>query len=80
MARFNSLGVLSACVMGETDEGVKQGIHGGRYDVVFFTPELLITSSRWRRVLTSDIYTKRLKALVIDEAHCVKKWYIKSHL
>ena len=42
--------------------------------MVFFTPELLITSKRWRKVLSSDIYNTCLKAFVIDEAHYVKKW------
>lgn len=55
---------------------MKQGVHEGRYRLVFFTPELLITSTRWRKVLTSEIYSARLKAFVIDEAHCVKKWQV----
>ena len=56
------------------DEEMKQGVHRGRYCLVFFTPELLITSTRWWKVLTSDIYNARLMAFVVDEAHCVKKW------
>ena len=42
--------------------------------VLFFTRESLMHSKRWRRVLTSDLYTQCLKGLVIDEAHCVSKW------
>ena len=53
---------------------MKQRIKGGKYSLVFFTPELLITSRRWRKVITSNIYHGRLKGFVIDEAHCVKKW------
>ena len=53
---------------------MKQGVHKGMYRLVFFTPELLITNRRWRKVLSSDVYNDRLKAFVVDEAHCVKKW------
>ncbi len=75
MKRFNLQGVLAALVTGTSeDKEIKKGIHGGKYDIVFFTPELLITSARWRRLLTSNLYAKRLKGLVIDEAHCVSKW------
>ena len=35
--------------------------------IVFFTPESLINSKRWREVLTSNIYGRRLKGLVVDE-------------
>ena len=73
--KFNSQGILAAIVTGESDdEDVKRGVYGGKYDVVFFTPEILINSKRWRKVLTSDTYIRRLKALVVDEAHCVSKW------
>ena len=34
--------------------------------------EMIITNKRWRKVIEGDVYTERLKAFVIDEAHCVK--------
>lgn len=75
MKKFSSKGILTALVTGESDDKeVKKGIHAGKYDIVFFTPELLIGSKRWRIALTSEIYRHRLRGLVIDEAHCVKKW------
>ena len=46
----------------------------GSMILFFFTPESLINSKRWREVLTSNIYGRRLKGLVVDEAHCVSKW------
>ena len=50
----------------------------GNFQLVFFTPEMLIGSKRWRNMLTGDLYSERLKAFVIDEAHCVKKWYVAA--
>ena len=43
----------------------------GNFQLVFFTPEMLIGSKRWRNMLTGNVYSERLKAFVIDEAHCV---------
>ena len=74
-ASFTSRGLFAAYITGQSEnEDMKRGVHKGVYRLVYFTPELLITSRRWRKVLSSDIYNARLKAFVIDEAHCVKKW------
>ena len=64
-----------AYVTGEDgNEEMKKGMHAGRYQLVFFTPELLIDSKRWRKMLSSAIYSRRLRGFVVDEAHCVAKW------
>ena len=51
---------------------MKRGVQMGKYNLVYFTPELLLDNRRWRSVLTS--YCNRLKGFIIDEAHCVAKW------
>ena len=53
---------------------MKEGVRAGHYQLVFFTPELLLDHPRWRKVLCSQLYVNRLKAFVLDEVHCVKKW------
>ena len=66
---------MTAYVTGQSeDEEMKYGVQRGKYQLVFFTPELLITSRRWQNVLTNEIYGARLKGFVIDEAHTVRKW------
>ena len=68
-------GISSACVSGEvSDVATLDAVCDGRYQLVFFTPEMIISKRRWRRVIGGDLYAKRLKAFVIDAAHCVKKW------
>ena len=52
----------------------KAAIVNGEYQVIFTTPELLLTDRNWRDVFQSPSLSERLIALIIDEAHCVKKW------
>ena len=37
------------------------------------SPELLV--DRWRELFLTSVYKSRLVGMVIDEAHCVVKWY-----
>ena len=74
-ASFTSRGLSTAYVTGQSEnEDMKQGVYKRVYRLVFFTPELLIMNRRWRKVPSSDVYNNHLKAFVVDEAHCVKKW------
>ena len=47
----------------------------GEYQLVYITPELLITGRVWRKLLVGEIYNERMMGFVVDEAHTVKKWY-----
>lgn len=58
----------------QDSEDVKAGIIRGEYQVVYFTPEKIIAGKRWREMLVGEVYSRRLKTFVIDEAHTVKKW------
>ena len=73
---FNSKGLKTAYVSSDpgSTEVMKQGVKEGRYQLVFFSPEMLIDQSVWRRTLSSEVYERRLVAVVVDEAHCVKAW------
>ena len=44
---------------------------------MYFTPEILISSKKWRGLLLGDLYSSRLQFFVIDEAHTVVKWFCK---
>ena len=41
--------------------------------LLFCTPEALVRS-KWRNSIENTTVSKRIVALVIDEAHCVSKW------
>ena len=53
---------------------MKLGVLSGDYQLVFFSPESLLSRRRWRELLRHEPYSTHLVALIVDEAHCVKKW------
>lgn len=67
---FQSKGVSAGMVSRESEEDIL----GGKLSLVFISPETLLTNAKFRSLCRSDIYKERLVALVVDEAHCVKKW------
>ena len=42
--------------------------------MVFFTPEVLLLQKKWQNLLMTPTYSDCLRAIVVDEAHAVKKW------
>ena len=74
---FRKRGVSAVYVSSDGDpecEDMKTGVLEGRYQLVFISPEQLIENRRFRCMCKSEVYQDKLTALVIDEAHCVKKW------
>ena len=60
----------------EMEEDIKTSIVAGKFQIIFTTPELLVTNKEWIDVFRSPSLNQRLVCLVIDEAHCVKKWLV----
>ena len=59
---------------------MKEGVLMEEYQLILFTPEMLIEVKRWRKMLLEDVYSSRLRAFVVDEAHTVKKWSVYPFL
>ena len=81
VAAYSSRGLSCCGVCGDVsaDQDVYSDVASGNYQLVFFTPEVLLNNRRWRGFISNDIYARKLKALVIDEAHCIKKWLVHAH-
>jgi len=47
---------------------------GGGWTHIFASPEALLESRRWRKLLLSSDLMSSIVAVVIDEAHCIVKW------
>ena len=37
----------------------------GRYQLVFFSPEVILCNRKWRKVLGGEVYSERLKGLIM---------------
>ena len=74
VSSLSTKGLSCTYVTGDQDDAVKEGVLRGAYQLVLFTPELLINEKFWRKMLLDDTYAHRLRSLVVDEAHTVKRW------
>ena len=45
--------------------------------LLFCAPEAIV-STRWKEAIEKPEVSSRVVAVVIDEAHCVSKWYAKK--
>ena len=65
---------VTAVYIGGADDMLEAEICAGNYQLVYCSPESLLTDNRWRDMLQNPIYCERFVGLVVDEAHCVKSW------
>ena len=63
---------VKAVYAGGVDDKLEADVCAGDYQLVYFSPESILTENRWWDMLQSPIYAERLVGFVIDEAHCVK--------
>ncbi|XP_028416395.1 putative ATP-dependent DNA helicase Q1 [Dendronephthya gigantea] len=52
----------------------EQMLRDGCYNIVFAHPEALISSKYGRDLLLSDKYQENVRAIVVDEVHCIIDW------
>ena len=73
--KFKSRGI-NAVFVGEQqkDWSQRRTVLDGNAEIVFTSPENLICNKAYRDMLHTEVYKKKLVALIVDEAHCVKTW------
>ena len=76
-SKFTPSGVIAEFV-GESqcDRLAVERVVTGEVDMVFISPESIITNPIFRNMLLSKSYKDNTVALVVDEAHCVKTWLV----
>ena len=46
-------------------------ISDSKYQLIYISPESVMTNLKWRKVLRSEVYKKHMVLFAVDEAHCV---------
>ena len=60
-----------------TDEGdpeTVQQVINGVYNVIYCSPECLLSVPIWRGIFQCENFKKMLISVAIDEAHCIVQW------
>ena len=74
VASYSAKGLRAAKITGDSSKSVRREVQEGEYQLLYITPELLITGGVWRKMLVGEVYSERLRAFIVDEAHTVNKW------
>ena len=71
---------MSAQFVGEAqcDPQAVENVREGKAQLLFISPESLLSNPSWRDMLGTAVYRDNLSGFVVDEAHCVKKWLVNT--
>ena len=74
-AKFSPLG-LTVEFVGEAqeDRDAVRRVIAGKVQLVYLSPEAILKNSVYRQMLLSEVYKKKLVAIAVDEANCIKTW------
>ena len=76
-SKFTPRGVIAEFVgEAQCDRLAVEKVVKGEVDIVFISPESIITNPIFRNMLLSKVYKDNMVGLVVDEAHCVKTWLV----
>ena len=64
---------IPAVTLSDIREDNMKAVERGAFSVVYGSPEAWLKIDRWRKMLASDLYRKKLCAIAVDEAHVVKQ-------
>ena len=70
---LTSLGVTAVSISSQSVFDVSK-VEKGDYSLVFGSPEAWIKNDCWRNMLNNAIYSSKLCALAIDQAHVLRQW------
>ena len=74
--KLRDLGVSAVSLSEIESDEEEKALQEGKFSVVYGTPEALLKTERWRRMLSNKVYSKMVCAVAIDEAHVIKQWYV----
>jgi ATP-dependent DNA helicase RecQ len=74
VSNLNKHYISAGYIDAESNCDMREAVLKGRYRIVLMSPEMLM--GKWRSLLMNPVYQKQLIGLIIDEAHCVIKWWV----
>lgn len=81
VVKFSSRGLKAAFIGNEQGKClVQEKVMSGCIQLLYFSPEALLSMPFWREMLMSPCYQENIVCLAVDEAHLVEKWYVYNIL
>ena len=75
--RFQGRGITVEFVgEAQVDDDVIMAVISGKVQLVYISPDNILTNHRFRNMIHGTQYQKNMKALVVDEVQCIKLWYV----
>ncbi len=75
VSKFTTKGVRVVYIGSEQDDPLaRQKALKGEAQLVFMSPESLLSVLTWREMFRSRVYQENFVCLAVDEAHLVEKW------
>ena len=71
---LNCLGIRAVNLSNVKNEEERIMVEHGAFAIVYGTPEAWLKNERWRDMLHNSVYSEKLCAIAIDEAHVLKQW------
>ena len=69
-----SLRVCGDEVDGAFEEKILEDLQAGKFELIFTHPEVAVSNRQYRDLFLSAYYQKNVRAVVVDEAHCIIEW------
>ncbi|KZT39579.1 P-loop containing nucleoside triphosphate hydrolase protein, partial [Sistotremastrum suecicum HHB10207 ss-3] len=71
---FKKLGLKAVVINHETYHDGMEEIQAGGCDIILTSPEMCLTSERFRTFLSDPKFGAQIMMIVVDEAHCIVNW------
>jgi len=70
---LQSLGVSDVNISSDAEVD-RSKIEREEYSIVYGSPEAWLVNERWRCMLSNEVYSSKLCAVAVDEAHVLRQW------
>ena len=72
--KFSVRGISTEYISFQQDIETMDRVRKGMVQLLYVSPESILSNPQWRDMLLLPVYQKNIVALVVDEAHCITMW------